>query len=117
MKWILVVIFLTGIACAQSAPKRYTDGNDLRDECGAAVAGQLGTYQSGHCLGFIEGYLQVAPIPNLPTHCIPAGVTYEQLTKVVVKYLDQHPEKLHLAAVLLISQATHYAFPCSAKMK
>ncbi len=116
MRWILVLIFLTGIACAQNAAKGYTDGNDLRDECGAAIAGQFG-YQAGHCLGLIEGYLQVSPIPNLPTHCVPAGVTYEQTAKVVVKYLDQHPEKLHLAAVLLISQATHDAFPCSAKTK
>lgn len=116
MKWILVLIFITGTACAQSAAKGYTDGNDLREDCEAAITGQFG-YGAGYCFGLIEGYLQATPAKALPTHCVPMGVTVEQLVKVIVKYLDQHPEKLHLTAFLLISQATHEAFPCSAKVK
>jgi len=119
MKWILVLIFLTGIACAQNTNHSFTDGNDLREACGRLVVGQPG-FAAGHCFGLLEGYFNVveaAPVPDFPTHCVPGAVTWVELAKVVVKYLDEHHEKLHLPAVLLISQATHDAFPCSAKTK
>ena len=45
--------------------------------------------------------------------CIPQGVTVEQAMAVVVKYLREHPERLHLKFVDLIVAAQRKAFPCS----
>ncbi len=98
----------------------YTSGNDFRDDCGAALHGQSGA-RAGICLGFIEGYRQLAPMlppsANLKLLCLPAEVSNGQIVKVVVKYLDQHPEKLHLPAAQLIYNATNEAFPCPAETK
>ncbi len=44
--------------------------------------------------------------------CVPDEVTVGQITKVVVKYLKDHPEKLHLGAGLLTMTALKDAFPC-----
>jgi hypothetical protein len=66
----------------------------------------------GLCVRFIDGYRQ-PPSANLKLLCPPDGVSNGQLVKVFVKYLDQHPEKLHLPAVQLVYDATNDAFPCA----
>ena len=40
------------------------------------------------------------------------GATHEQEARVVYKYLDNHPEKLHEPAGKLVSLALSEAFPC-----
>jgi len=111
MKWSLALVFLCGVARA------YTNGNDLRDQCGAALEKQTGA-RAGLCVGYINAYRELAAM--LPESagiklCLPApGVGNEQFIKIVLKYLDQHPEKLHLPAAQLIYDATDEAFPCHA---
>ena len=104
----------TAQAYAENA--HLTNGNDLSDQCGAALAGQFGA-RAGLCVGFINGYRQLATmLPEQKLLCLPSeNVPNGQLIKVVVKYLDQHPEKLHLPAAQLIYESTNEAFPCPAK--
>lgn len=45
--------------------------------------------------------------------CVPPEVQLGQEVKVVVKYLNDHPEKLHTNAVPLVQGALEIAFPCS----
>jgi hypothetical protein len=42
---------------------------------------------------------------------IPDKMTQEQLTNVIVKYLNEHPERRDRAAVLLVLVALKQAFP------
>lgn len=44
--------------------------------------------------------------------CIPTGTTNEQHLRVIVKYLRDHPEKLHEPAGSLSLEALKAAFPC-----
>ncbi len=44
-------------------------------------------------------------------YCLPTGVTGEQLTRIVLKYLRENPEKHHLTAAHLVKQALIKAFP------
>lgn len=44
--------------------------------------------------------------------CIPEGVTGHQQISIVMKYLDQNPEKLHEPESKLIFLALAGAFPC-----
>jgi hypothetical protein len=46
--------------------------------------------------------------------CIPFGVMPLEAIKVVVKYLNDHPEKLHEADTILVLSALSNAYPCSA---
>lgn len=41
----------------------------------------------------------------------PTGVTIGQLCAIVGKYLEEHPEKLHLSGSLLVISAFNEAFP------
>jgi hypothetical protein len=44
--------------------------------------------------------------------CPPKEMTYDQAADVVRKYLKDHPEELHLRAVILINKAMRHAWPC-----
>jgi hypothetical protein len=46
--------------------------------------------------------------------CLPERASIAQLARVTVKWLQDHPEKLHEAAGGLIYTALHDAFPCPA---
>lgn len=54
----------------------------------------------------------VSHYQRLMLYCIPKGVKQGQGTRVVVKYLETHPEKLHKSAIVLIAFAFEEAFPC-----
>jgi hypothetical protein len=45
-------------------------------------------------------------------YCIPANVSILQMSRVVVKYLRDHPERLHETSGILVHAAMHDAFPC-----
>jgi hypothetical protein len=47
-----------------------------------------------------------------PAACIPSTAKLGQLMRVVTKYLEEHPEQLHLAAAGLVYNALIEAFPC-----
>ncbi len=64
---------------------------------------------SGNYSGYVTG---VADATNGLFWCNPGNITYNQEFKVVSKYLNNNPEKLHLKAVDLVVQALTEAFPC-----
>lgn len=47
--------------------------------------------------------------------CIPTNAEYDQIIRVVVKYLRDHPERLHEHRRVLIPDAIGAAFPCPKK--
>ncbi len=44
---------------------------------------------------------------------LPLGYTAGQMEKIVKKWLNDHPEKLHLDAAALVIKAISEAFPCT----
>ena len=96
------------------------DGNDLLEQCELADKGlQTSLIPIGYCIGRITGVIDSWLIRNgqigspFSVFCIPEGVTNDQLKKIVVKYLREHPETLHTYDVGLIVLATTEAFPCN----
>jgi hypothetical protein len=79
-------------------------------------------YSAGFCRGFIEAVLDMndlhlltARLNNAPSRspmCIPASVGWDQLRKVVLKYMNDHPEQLHLRARNIVLDSISPAFPC-----
>jgi Rap1a immunity proteins len=45
-------------------------------------------------------------------YCFPRHVRNDQLLKVAVKYMDDHPERLHERIEILLHAAFQKAFPC-----
>jgi hypothetical protein len=93
--WSLVSIlcfFLVAPSCAAQRTARQ-----LKADCLHKPA----DYSAGFCGGFIEAVLDMndlhlltARLNNPPSGspmCIPAGVGWAQLRKVVLKYMNNHP--------------------------
>lgn len=76
--------------------------------------------KSGTCTGFIQGVLDHETITTTDENghpagrhfCVPAEASSTQLAKIVVKYGDDHPQQLHLPAVIIVLLAMGDAFPC-----
>lgn len=49
--------------------------------------------------------------------CYPQAAAVQQLTQVVIRYLEQHPEKLHLHPVHTVTDALTEAFPCQLQLR
>jgi len=70
------------------------------------------------CYAYIHGFwdaLQLSKNFNptlLKEVCFPSEVTLGQQVRVVAKFLEDHPEKLHLHRAFLVGMAFADAFPC-----
>ena len=97
-------------------------GMDILPKCKAALAGDIG-YDVGRCHGFIEGVIAGMYVAG-PSgesdrqaaarlgYCFPGESTNEQVVEVFVKYLEDHPEKLHQPAGVLLIKSFRIAFRC-----
>lgn len=83
--------------------------NDMDHRAGGSASAENGyeSFRDGMCRGLIEGVSDISP-----KVCPPNGATYGQEYRVVLKYLQDHPEELHLRDTDLIEKALTQAFPC-----
>ena len=62
--------------------------------------------------GFLDG-LHAEPGSNrISTVCLPEEFSMDQIRRVVVKWLENHPEKLHWYVAQAVRVALEEAFPC-----
>ena len=107
----LAVMLLLQSAQSQAA---YNDGNTLLRECESDSAAMYNA-----CAGYIIGIhdyqdsLVFSSLLDEPYFCAPDSAKMSQLVKVVTKYLNEHPEKLHLDAGSLVANALNEPFPCT----
>jgi hypothetical protein len=66
-------------------------------------------YLQGYIGGYNAAFLLVGAKPYI---CLPAGSRVAQWAKVVVKYADDNPDKLHWEAPIGVHGALVQAFPC-----
>ncbi|GLS22841.1 hypothetical protein GCM10007874_58610 [Labrys miyagiensis] len=99
-----------GAAQAQNSANHYYEfcvGFIKRDEqnllpeeyCGGTVNGVAGMFKTGD-------------IGQRFNVCIPEEATTGQEVKVLVKYMDQHPEKLNWDLANVVFEAFREAWPC-----
>ncbi len=78
-------------------------------------------WENATCNGFVAGanssykVLKAAEAIKADIYCLPDGVSYEQLTRVVTKYLREHPAELHYSSGASVILALKGAFPCTKK--
>ena len=123
----LVAIGLS--ACTASAALAYgdLDGNHLLKACNDALADWKtldadGQVLVGYCAGIIHGvagtHRGATAAPGNPANaafCLPDSMTIHDGARAVVKYLNEHPERLQDEATDLVSAAFGNAFPCKQK--
>ena len=87
-------------------------GNELLEYCE-----NESVYSQSLCNGFIDGagdgFLSYALyIGRQLPFCYPEGATVRQMRRVIVKYLEEHPQDLHYGAADSAFIALEDAFPC-----
>lgn len=65
-----------------------------------------------HCQGLVPGVWDMGNVFTASNVCTPVGVNVGQLTRVVVRYLNDHSQDLHERDTDLILRAFQDAFPC-----
>lgn len=108
MKRILITLaaalFLIKGGSALAQTSGDNTANFLADRCKNWA--KSGSFDAGYCVGFITG------VDSEVENCEGENVTKGQVIKVVVKYLDDHPEELDQRASDLVRRALLKAFPC-----
>lgn len=120
MKILLLIVILTF-----SGLSAQTDtGMDLLRACNTIIQAEegkevamgdqlLSLYWTGYLGGFNDAAVLIDTAVSHGIYCVPSqGIENDQLVRVVKKYLDEHPEDLHLTARILVLLALREAFPC-----
>jgi hypothetical protein len=71
-------------------------------------------FDQGLCGGLIAGLSYT--VKNLPADlraCPPSNATVGQKVRVVLAYVEHHPQRMHEAFQLLVLEAWHEAWPCN----
>jgi hypothetical protein len=100
-------------------------GNKLLSQCESELGGANQIY----CMGLLDGFstfqLQMNQFDffimknnkfnSVPKICSPIKITMGQVEKMVIKWLNDHPERLHEYVAILVMAAYRELFPCEAK--
>jgi len=70
--------------------------------------GKYDAWRAGYCIGIVTGVSDESP-----QHCSPEDAIVAQSIRVVLKFLQDHPEKLHQRRTWLAAEALRKAFRCS----
>ena len=115
----VVIVLASAVVSSGRSPAPEEDvqrGNWLLVSCQLTVrhmddtSGHEDIYESdrnGVCSGLVEGVSDISP-----KVCPPEHTSYGQEARVVVKYLQDHPEELNLRDTVLVERALERAFPC-----
>ena len=103
------------------AADHYSDGKLLQKTCTEALKlfdsrANADPFQAGSCLGYIRAANDMYEIMvnnANRTICIPSGLDAKHLVMVVVKYLNEHPEKLQDPASASVYESFQVYFPCT----
>jgi hypothetical protein len=91
----------------------FINGNELLSKCSEEADNRHWGVCSGYISSASDVYETLLEWKEVELrHCLPEGVRVRQLEQVVLKYLNEHPEKLHRAASGLVLNALYEAFPC-----
>ena len=110
MKLLITLLVTLGISMGSYGGFK-TGGEVLQtceDESDMMIVGCI-----EYLVGVADGFKALMETNHVPkVICIPPKVNGGQLSKVVVKYLNEHPEDLHYAAAGEVFAAYIKAFPC-----
>jgi hypothetical protein len=137
---VAAVLFVSVCGWAQTStqttPSTKGDGNRLLQYCGALVRdadssfkATTDKYGSDWCIGYLTGFAEGLDAMEMVVSntfeeystmrtryiCFPDGSTIGQSARVLVKFLNDHPERLHENEGVLVLNAFQKAFPCESK--
>jgi hypothetical protein len=95
----------------------FDTGNDIREPCRAALLKPVrvgsSVTKSQFCIGFVQAILNIRPrLDKQSNFCPPNETTTEQAARVMLKFLDDHPEEAHLRPEFTAVRAFQTMWPC-----
>lgn len=71
-----------------------------------------------HCAGYLRGSLiayntMFTLFPNIRLFCTPEATSFKLITRVVLRWIEQHPEHHHESGASAALTAWIEAFPCT----
>ena len=110
----MIVLVLLGLPSSRLAASELlpSTAEDLMHSCSGpdVPSGQL------WCQLYLKGYLDglhAEPGSNrIQTVCLPDTFSMDQMRRVVLRWLENHPEKLNLYTTQAVRIALAEAFPC-----
>jgi hypothetical protein len=120
---VFCVVEVTAKANPAGPYPPFTDGNELFGECegfrtqGARTPDEIVRFRycEAYILGVADSLAMFKAHLSVLTdvkYCPPKEAESHQLTSVATKYLGDRPEKRHLTAASLVTNALAKAFPC-----
>ena len=111
-KFNTILAFTAVMLSANSAFADYYSGNKLLEYCNPDSS------ERDICTGYVAGIRGAIDTwkiwENIDSGiCVPKEISLGQSIKVVVKYLEANPGKLHLSASSYVLNAFIDAFPCA----
>ena len=115
-----VVVVCAFVVCVAGGSALAYGGSDYLQACNLYLLGREGalyaqapkTLKIGICMGYTEGVFATALQLDERHTCAHEEVESEQLVRIAMKYLENHPEQLHYGASSTILIAFRDAFPC-----
>jgi hypothetical protein len=103
------------------AQASFNTGSELLEKC-EAYGNKTNVAKGNTCAGYVEGIDDVHTAFNGwkqidKNWYISEGMVTSQLVRVVAKYLQEHPQNLHLEAGGTVANAFIEAFPCEVRRK
>jgi len=126
MKRFFLFAFAMSFLLSPQLARCQATGIELLEECKDVEkyphATQQQAIKASHCLGYINGLTDTIGWWNAdnrhrhvkvsPLGCLSHTASMQEFAMVVVKYLEDHPNKLHEEYGLLVTLALHDAYPC-----
>ena len=97
------------------AGQELSTGNELLARCQQALGEQPGPRDvaaASGCRALVRSVLAMASLTRSLRLCSPGDVTVIQAVRVVVNYLNAHPDELYQRDTTLTLRALRRAFPC-----
>jgi hypothetical protein len=119
-----LIILTSGFFSNAFAETNPQDGNTFLNYCKLSLTGLQGGHLSDQeliksevCTSYITGYVDAHNLETNGTSaqwffCSSPKSNYGQYIRIFIKYMEQHPEKLHEDVKVLLFSSLTKAFPC-----
>jgi len=103
---VAILLALTIPASAQSSANEMLSG--CKGLAGDRTPPAREALRQGRCAGYVAGLVYARSV----FLCVPEGATPEQGVRVVIKYIEARPERMHEPFGKLALEALEEAWPC-----
>jgi hypothetical protein len=107
-------ILALAVTVAEAAEGESNSANSLLPLCKGFLDAtkRVNPSDAGYCAGLVDGLASLGRRVTVPCWNPPAKSTVGERVRVVVRYIEAHPQKAHELFVDLAIEALHEEWPC-----